>query len=172
MADVSRSRRASAGLAFLVAGGLVLLGVVLGLAGQALGNWVTLIADLVIATGFVLLALGTAGAVARVALLVGAVGWFLLALGAFVAYPQPLWLLAVLAAAAGGVVGAAALARVGELPGRSGLAFLVTTIAAAVVLLAAAAGVGLDVFGAILSVVFGVGLVVAGILLRRGARGR
>lgn len=170
MAADSRSRRSSAGIAFLVAGALVLLSVVLGLAGQPLGNWVTVLADLVIAGGFVLLALGTASRVARVALLVGAVGWALVALNAFVGFPQPLILLAMLAAAAGGVVGAIALYRGTEITARSATAFLVTTIAAAVVLLAAALGLGIPVLGVILSVVFGSGLILTGVMIWRAHR--
>jgi hypothetical protein len=172
MAALSRPRRSAAGIAFVVAGALVLLGVVLGLAGQALGNWVTVLADIVIAVGFVYLAVGAVSTVARIALLVGAGGWLLLALGAFLAYPPPIWLLAMLAAAAGGLIGAVALYRAKEIPDRAGVAFVVTMISAAVVLLTSAAGIGIDVFGTILSVVFGAGLVVTGFLVRRPHRGR
>lgn len=172
MAALSRPRRSTAAIAFIVAGALVLLGVVLGLAGQALGNWVTVLADILIAVGFVYLALGAVSTVARIALFVGAGGWLLLALGAFLAYPPPIAVLALLAAAAGGLVGALVLYRAKELSDRAGVAFIVTTIAAAVVLLAAAAGIGLDALGPIRSVVFGSGLIITGIFVRRQQRSR
>lgn len=172
MAAFSRPRRSAAGIAFVVAGALVLLGVVLGLAGQALGNWVTVVADIAVAVGFVYLALGTVSTVARAALLVGAGGWLLLALGAFLAYPPPVWLLVLLASAAGGLVGAVVLYRAKEITARAGVAFIVTMVSAAIVLLSSAAGVGIDAFGPMLSVVFGAGLILTGIVFLRQQRRR
>lgn len=176
MAVASNSRRGAAGIAFIVAGALLLLDFLLGLGGvNALDPWLTVLAYLAIAVGFVLLAIGSvANVVARIALIVGAIGWFLLAIAPVVALPAPLGTVAAIAAAVGGVVGAIVLYTGKEITNRSAVAFIVTTIVAAILLLAPLAGIGLDVFGTILALVFAVGLVLTGVLFYRvqGSRRR
>lgn len=176
MAAISHSRRAAAGIAFVVAGALILLVQILALAAfGGLGVWPTVLAYLAIAVGFVVLAVGSvANVVARIALIVGAVGWFLLAIAPVVALPAPLGTVAALAAAAGGVVGSIVLYTGKEITDRSAIAFIVTTIVAAVLLLAGVAGMALGVFGTLLAIVFGVGLILTGVLFYRvqGSRRR
>jgi len=170
MAAVSTSRRSAAGIALLIGGALILLDVILGFAAVvALDPWLTVLAYLAIGVGFLVLALGSvANIVARVALIVGAVGWLLLALAAAgVVLPSPVGTIAAVAAALGGVVGAIVLYTGKEITDRSAIAFIVTTIAAAVVLLAGVAALDLGVFGTILWLVVGVGFVVTGLLFAR-----
>jgi hypothetical protein len=170
MAVLSNSRRAAAGIAFVVAGALILLGQILALAGVgALGYWPTVLAYLAIAVGFIILAIGSvANLVARIALIVGAIGWFLLALAPLVpGISGGIATFAALAAAIGGVVGAIVLYTGKEITNRSAIAFIVTTIVAALILLAGVAGLALGVFGTILWIVFGLGLVITGVLFYR-----
>lgn len=176
MAAISNSRRAGAGIAFVVAGALILLHYLLALANvTATGGWLLFLAYLAIAVGFILLAVGSvANVVARIALIVGGVGWALLALGYLVALPAGVGTIAAIAAAAGGVVGAIVLYTGKEITNRSAVAFIVTTIVAAVILLAGIAGLALGVLGTLLWIVFGVGLVLTGVLFYRvqGSRRR
>lgn len=176
MAAVSTSRRSLAGIILVIAGALLLLDIVLKLAGvAALGVWLTLLAYLAIGVAFLILAIGSLkGTLARIALIVGAVGWLLLALGLVVALPAPLGTVAAIAAALGGLVGAIALYIGKEITNQAALAFIVTTVVAAIILLAGVAAAGLGVFGTILAIVFGIGLVITGLLFARtqGSRGR
>lgn len=176
MAAISNSRRAGAGIAFVVAGALILLHHLLALANvTATGGWLLFLAYLAIAVGFILLAVGSvANVVARIALIVGGVGWALLALGFLVGLPAGVGTIAAIAAAAGGVVGAIVLYTGKEITNRSAVAFIVTTIVAAVILLAGIAGLALGVLGTLLWIVFGVGLVLTGVLFYRvqGSRRR
>ncbi len=176
MAAISNSRRAAAGIAFVVAGALILLHYLLALANvTATGGWLLFLAYLAIAVGFILLAVGSvANVVARIALIVGGVGWALLALGFLVGLPAGVGTIAAIAAAAGGVVGAIVLYTGKEITNRSAVAFIVTTIVAAVILLAGIAGLALGVLGTLLWIVFGVGLVLTGVLFYRvqGSRRR
>lgn len=176
MAAVSTSRRSIAGIALVVAGALLLLDAVLDLAaGSAPGNWLVAIAYLAIAVAFLILAIASfRNTIARIALIVAAVGWLLLALGYLVVVPAPLGMLAAIAAAVGGVVAAIVLYVGKEVVDVSAIAFIVTTIVAALILLAGVAGFALGTFGTILWIVFGVGLVVTGVLFARthGSRGR
>ena len=176
MAAISNSRRAAAGIAFVVAGALILLHYLLALANvTATGGWLLFLAYLAIAVGFILLAVGSvANVVARIALIVGGVGWALLALGFLVGLPAGVGTIAAIAAAAGGVVGAIVLYTGKEITNRSAVAFIVTTIVAAVIMLAGIAGLALGVLGTLLWIVFGVGLVLTGVLFYRvqGSRRR
>lgn len=176
MAAISNSRRAGAGIAFVVAGALILLHYILALANvTATGGWLLFLAFLALAVGFILLAIGSvANVVARIALIVGGVGWALLALGYLVALPAGVGTIAAIAAAAGGVVGAIVLYTGKEITNRSAVAFIVTTIVAAIILLAGIAALGLGVFGTLLWIVLGVGLVLTGVLFYRvqGSRRR
>jgi len=175
MAVVSRSRRSAAGIAFIVGGALILLNVLLGFAAVGVfGHWLTVLADLAIGVGFLVLAIGSvANVIARIALIVAGVGWVLLGLGAAgVALPAPIGLIAAIAAALGGVVGAIVLYTGKEITDRSAIAFIVTTIVAAIVLLAGPAGLGLGAFGTLLVIVMGVGFVITGVLFHWVQRGR
>jgi hypothetical protein len=176
MAAISNSRRAAAGIAFVIAGALLLLHYILVLAAvSATGTWLLVLAYLAIAVGFVLLAIGSvANIVARIALIVGAVGWALLALGLVAALPAGVGTIAALLAAAGGVVGAIVLYTGKEITNRSAIAFIITTVVAAVILLAGIAAFALGDFGTLLWIVFALGLIATGVLFYRvqGSRRR
>lgn len=174
MAALSRSRRAGAGIAFLVAGALLALGILLGLAGLGVGPWPTVLAWIGVGVGFVILALGSvANLVARIALVAGAVGWFLLALDETgLGLPAALTLIGLLAASLGGVVGAIVLFTGKEITDRSAVAFIATTIVAAILLIGAVAGLPLAGLGLVLTLLFAAGLVITGGLLSRVQHGR
>ena len=173
MAALSRSRRSTAGIAFIVGGALMILGIILGYANVNVGGLITFLANLAIAIGFVVLALGSvANRVAQIALFVAAAGWALMALGAVVALPGGLWILAAVAAAVGGVVGAVVLYRGKEITDRSAIAFIVTTAIAALILLAAAGAVSLGALSVVLAVAMAAGFIITGLLFREVIRNR
>lgn len=176
MAAVTNSRRSIAGITLVIAGALLLLDVVLGIAAvPALTPWLRLLAYVGIAVAFLILAITSfRGTIARIALIVAAVGWVLLALVLVGALPAPLDAIAAIAAAIGSVVAAIALYVGKEIGNQSALAFIVTAIAAAIILIAAVAATGLGVFGTILWIVFALGLIITGMLFARaqGPRGR
>lgn len=167
MTSTARPSRASAGIALLVAGALLALGVVLALAGIPLGPWPNVLAWIAVGVGFVLLVRGPVAVVARLAFLAGALGWFLLALDETgLGLPAAFTLIAALLAALGGVVGAVAFVVRKELDERVRIALLVTAILAAVLLVGALAGLPLAELALGLTLAFAAGLVVTGVLLR------
>lgn len=176
MAAVSTSRRSIAGIILIVAGALYLIGILLGLAGVvALGYWPALLANLGIGAAFLIMGIASfRNTLARIALVVGAVGWIFLALSFLVALPSPIGAIAAVAAAAGGVVAAIVLYVGKEITNRSAIAFILTTVVGAIILLAAVFGVALGTFGTVLAIVFALGLIVTGVLFARvqGDRGR
>lgn len=163
----SRSRRSAAGIAFLVAGAVVLLDLVLRLAAIAAVPWLSLIADAALAAGFVILALSTGSIVVRAGAIAAAAGWLVLGLGTVVGLPMGFGTLAALAAAVGGVVAGIALVTGKEITDRSAVALLVASAVGAALLLSAIGGLALGGLGQVLSALFGAALVVAGVLLHR-----
>lgn len=176
MAEVSTSRRSMAGIILAIAGAILLIDVVLGFAGvAALGVWPTFVAYLAIGVAFLVLAIGSfRNTLARIALVVGGVGWLLLALGLVVALPSPIGPIAAIAAALGGVVASIVLYVGREITNLAAVAFIVTTIIAAIILLSAVGAVALAGFGTVLGLLFALGLLITGVLFARvqGSRGR
>jgi hypothetical protein len=178
MADVTPSRRSLAGIVLVVAGALLLLNFVLGLAAvTALSPWLTVLAYLAIGVAFLILALASfRGTLTRIALVVGAVGWLLLALGAAIpgTLPAVLVTVALVAAALGTLVAGIALYMGKEVTNMSAIAFVVTGVVAAIILLVRVAGTTLGDFGTVLAVLFAILLIVTGVLFARtqGSRGR
>lgn len=173
MAALSRSRRSTTGIAFIVGGALMLLGIIFGYANVNVGGVVAFLANAAIAVGFVVLALGSvANRVAQVALFVAAAGWALMALGALVALPSGIGTLAAVAAAIGGVVGAVVLYRGKEITDRSAIAFIVTTAIAALLLLGAVAALSLGELYVVLAIALGAGFIITGLLFREIIRNR
>lgn len=169
MAAVSRSRRSAAGISFIVGGALLLLALLLGFTSTSLGPWPTILAYLALAVGFIILAVGSiANVIARVSLIVAGVGWALLGLAGFVAIPETLVSIATFAAALGGVVGAIVLYVGKEITDRSAVAFIVTTVVAAIWLLVPVGG---DI-AKILLLLTAVGFIVTGVLFHWVQRGR
>jgi hypothetical protein len=176
MAATTPSRRSLAGIVLVVAGALLLLNFVLGLAAvTALGPWLVVLAYLAIGVAFLILALASfQGTFTRIALIVGAVGWLLLALGLVVALPAILVTVALVAAALGTLVGAIALYVGKEVTNTSAIVFIVTGLVAAIILFAQVGAAALGDFGTVLAVLFAILLVVTGVLFARtqGSRGR
>lgn len=176
MAAVSTSRRSLAGILLAVAGAILLLNVILGLAGvTALGVWPTALANLLIGVAFLILALSSfRNTLARIALIVAAVGFLLLALGAVVALPALLGTIAAIAAAVGTLVAAIVLYVGKEITNLAAIAFIVTGVVLVIVLLSPYLSLALGTFGVVLALLYALGLLVTGILFARvqGARGR
>lgn len=175
MAEVSTSRRSIAGIILAVAGALLLIDFILGLAGvTALGGWLGTIAALAIGVAFLILAIGSFRAtLVRIALVVGAIGWLLISLSAVVALPSPVGEIAAAAAALGTLVAAIMLLVGKEVTNLTAIVFLVTAIIGALIL-AGAFGLDLVSIAVVLEVLFALGLLVTGILFARvqGASGR
>lgn len=176
MAEMSTSRRSLAGIILAVAGAILLIDVVLGFAGvTALGVWPAFLAYLAIGVAFLVLAIGSfRGTLARIALVVGAVGWLLLALGLVVALPSVVFIIAAIAAALGGLVAAIALYVGREITNLSAIAFVVTAVLVAIILLTLVGGVALGSFLVVLQLLVALGFLITGILFARvqGSRGR
>jgi|GEM_PF-3185004 hypothetical protein len=171
MAALTRPGRTAAGIAFLAGGALVLLGLLLGLAGIAGALVFALVANLPIAAGFGVLAFGVRALPARIALAVAAIG-FLLTVLATILWVPALGTVGVLAAAVGGVVAAALVLTGGVVARWAAIALLVATIADALTVLPGLVGLGVGPLVPVLTVVFGAGLVVAGVFILRVPRGR
>jgi len=174
MAVLSNSRRAAAGIALIVAGALFVLAVILPLAGQSF-PWVIVLAQVALVIAFVILAIGAVNStLTRVALIVAAVGWAILALAGLgiVALPAGVATFAAILAAVGGIVGAVLLYRGREVANQSAIVFVVANVLGALYLLGALGLLSLGTFGAILTVLFGVALILAGVLFRQTERRR
>jgi len=167
---IASGSRGIAGIAFLLGGASTALGTVLGLVGVPGGLWFLLLAYLPIAVGFGALAVGAGSHLAaRIALLIAAAGYVLLLL-ATVLWVAGLGTAGVLAAALGGLAGSILLLSGKAVTGNAAIAFVVTTIVFAAMTLPGVVGLGLGMFVTILSLVFGLGLVVTGVLLMRVPR--
>lgn len=176
MAAVSTSRRAIAGIVLAIAGALLLIQAILGFANvTALGPWLGVLANLAIGVAFLILAIASfRGTLSRIALIVAAVGFLLLALGAVVTLPSPIGTIALVAAALGMLVASIALYVGKEITNLTAIVFIVTAVVFAILVLAPLANLALGTFGAVLGLLFAIGVLVTGILLARvqGSRGR
>jgi hypothetical protein len=176
MAAVSTSRRSLAGIILAIAGALLLINAVLGFAAvTALGAWPTTLAYLAIGVAFLILAISSfRNTLARIALVVAAVGFLLLALGAVVALPSPVGTIAWIAAAVGTLVAAIVLYVGKEITNLSAIAFIATAVIFVIIVFAPLLGLALGTFGAVLALLFALGVLVTGIMFARvqGERGR
>jgi hypothetical protein len=171
MAAISASRRAASGIALIVAGALFLLAALLPYAGVNV-PWFGVLADLAVAVALVILAIGAVNnLVVKVALFAAAVGWALIALGALgLGLPGVLISIAAVVAALGGVVGAVVLLVGREVANTPALVFVAAMVLGAVYLLVPVPSAELVTLRTVL---FGVALVVAGVLFRlKERRGR
>ena len=173
MTAISRSRRSAAGIALIVAGGLLLLAFLLPFAGVAL-PWLGSLANAALAAALVILALGAVNnTLAKVALFVGAAGFAILALAGFgLALPGILLTIGTVMAALGFVVGAIVLYVGKEITNTAALVFVIAGVLAAIILLAGVAAIVLGAVATILAVAFAAALVVAGVYFRRADNGR
>jgi hypothetical protein len=156
-----------AGWMFIVAGVLILLQLLLSkVAPSAVDVWLTFFAYAALTIAFVVLFLGRSEIIARVAFIVAAVGWAILAI-ATVASVSGLLTIGIILALIGTVVaGIMVFAR--TLFARSAsIAFLVAALAAGLLLLSELVSFLPAALGVILVAIFGIMLVVTGVLSGR-----
>ena len=173
MAALSNSRRGAAGIALIVSGALFVLALVIQLAGQSL-PLVIVLAEVALVIALVILALGAVNnRLVQVALFAAAVGWAIIAIAGLgvIAIPATVVTIAAVVAAVGGVVGAIVLYTGKEISNRPAIVFIVAMILGALFLL----GLGIVSLGSLATIVlllFGLALIVAGVLFRRTQGGR
>lgn len=170
MATVSRSRRAAAGIAFIVAGALVVLAALLPMLNVAV-PWFWALAYVALAVAFGVLGFGAVNStLAKISLIAAAIGWALLALNALgLGLPAVLITIAAIVAGLGGLVGAIVLYIGKEITNRAAVAFIVATALGLLVLLGSPLGVFSlgSTLTLILVLLFGAALIVTGVLFRR-----
>lgn len=174
MAKVSVSRRASSGIALIVAGALVVLAAVLPLLGVSV-PWFIVLAFAGIAVALGILGFGAVNnTVAKISLIAAAVGWALLALeGLGLGLPAVLITIAAVVAGVGGLIGAIVLYVGKEITNTAALAFIIAAALGLIYLLATPLGVfSLADLAVLVVVLFGVALIVTGVLFRRTERRR
>ncbi|MGX5680504.1 hypothetical protein [Schumannella luteola] len=173
MAAISRSRRATAGIAFIVAGAALLLAALLPFVGVSV-PWLSLIGFAAITVGLVILALGAVNSVVtKIALFAGALGWAIIVLASVgIAVPAPVNTIGVVLAALGTLVGAIVLYTGREIVNSSAIVFVITAIVAALFLLARVGLFSLGQFGAVVTIALGVGFLITGVFFRQSERKR
>lgn len=173
MAAVSLSRRATAGIVFVVGGALLLLALVLPLLGVSGVPWLAALAFAALTVAFAILGFGAVNStLAKITLIATAVGWALLALNAVgLALPGVLVTIAALVAGIGGLIAAIVLYVGKEVRNTPALVFIATTALGLLYLLGGAAGVfSLGTIGTVIAVAFAAGLIVSGLLFRQKER--
>jgi hypothetical protein len=171
MAAVSTSRRALAGIIFIVAGVLLGLAIVLQLLAVAF-PYLGPLAHLAIAVALIVLAVGAVNStVAKIALFAGGVGWLLLGiLGFGLALPAPLTLIAAVLASLGMLIGAIVVYVGKEVTNTAALAFVITAIVGLIYLLPTLGVTALGAISLLIAIVFAAGLIITGVLFRRTER--
>ncbi len=173
MAKVSLSRRATSGIVFIVAGALVVLAAVLPLLGVAGVPWLGILAYLAIAIGLGILGFGAVNStLAKILLIAAAVGWLVLALVAIpVALPAVLVTIAAVVAGLGGLIAGIVLYVGKEITNMQALAFIIAMALGLLVLLGGPIGLfSLANLAVFVLILFGVALIVTGVLFRRPGR--
>jgi hypothetical protein len=173
MAKVSVSRRAVSGIIFIIAGALVVLAAILPLLSVSV-SWLGALGYVAIAVALAVLALGGVNStLTKVLLIAAAVGWLLLALaGLGLAIPAVLITIAAVLAGLGTLIGAIVLYVGKEITNTAALAFIIAAVLGLILLLAAPIGV-FPLTGnllLVLQVLFGVALIVTGVIFRRPER--
>lgn len=173
MAAVSRSRRAASGIALIVAGALLVLVAVLPLLGLSL-PWLVVLAYAALAVAFGILGFGAVNStVAKVVLIAAAVGWAILAIvGLGVGLPAVLVTIAAVVAGVGGLIGAIVVYVGKEVTNTAALMFVVATALGLLYVLGVIGVFAYGGAGVVITVLFGVALIAAGVLFRRTERAR
>jgi hypothetical protein len=168
MTAISRSRRSASGIALIVAGALLVLAVLLPLLGVT-AAWFTVLAYVAIAIALGILGIGAVNnLVAKISLIAAAVGWLLLGLhGLGLALTPELINVAALVAGIGGVIGAVVIYVGKEISNTPALVFLVAAILGLIYLLVAFGLIAIAGIAPVIGVLFGVALILAGVLFRR-----
>lgn len=173
MAAVSVSRRASSGIALIVAGALFVIVNLLPLMNVTVPYLVP-IAYLVIAVALGILGFGAVNnTVAKVSLIAAAIGWALLALNGFgLALPAVLITIAALVAGIGGLIGAVVVLVGREVTNTAALVFVIAMALGLLFLLPAVGVAVLGPFASWIGLLFGIAMIIAGFLFRTPERRR
>jgi hypothetical protein len=169
MATTRTSNSRTVGWLFVVAGVLYLLELLLSHVGHSgkLDSWLLFFAYAVLAVGFVLLFLWrSVDILLRVAFIVAAVGWAILAIAAVASVGGGLVVIGEILALIGTLVAGITVFMRGIFTRRGALAFLIFAILAALLLLLALTGF-LASIAFVLAILFGVALVITGVLVAR-----
>lgn len=173
MAKVSVSRRAVSGIIFIVAGALVVLAAILPLLSVAV-PWLGALAYIAIAVALAVLGFGAVNStLAKITLIAAAVGWLLLGIaGLGIALPAVLITIAAIVAGLGTLIAAIVLYVGKEITNMAAVAFIVSGVLALILLLLSPLAVfALDAnLALVLAILFGVALIVTGVLFRRPER--
>jgi hypothetical protein len=176
MAALSNSRRAASGIALIIAGAFFLLAALLPLVNVKFPFIdLAVLGALALAVALAILGMGAVNSVVtKVALFVAAVGWAIIALLGLnvITIDGTLFTIIALITAVAGVVAAVVLYTGKEIRNRPAIAFIVAMSIAALYLLDHAGLLKLDSLSAIVALLFGIALVVAGWLFRQKERGR
>ena len=170
---VSRSRRSTSGIVFIIAGALVLLSLLVPLLGLS-APWLFVLAEVALAVAFIILAVGAVNStLAKVALIAAAVGWAILAVfGLGLGLPLTLLTIAGIVAAIGGLIGAILLYVGKEVTNASAIIFIIAMILGALFLFALIGTLALGTLGTVVVVLFGAALIATGYYFTRKGRGR
>lgn len=173
MATVSRSRRSAAGIAFIIAGALFVLVVVLPLLGIAV-PWLTLLAYAAMVVGLGILGLGAVNnTVAKIALVAAALGWLILLLaGLAIGLPAGLVTFGAVLAMLGFLIGAIVLYVGKEMSNIAALIFIAAAILAVLYLLPLMGVVAFAAGATVVTVLLGIALIAAGVYFGRADRNR
>jgi hypothetical protein len=176
MAALSNSRRAASGIALIIAGVIFMLAALLPLVNVTFPFIdLAVLGALALAVALAILGMGAVNSVVtKVALFVAAVGWAIIALLGLnvITIDGTLITIIALITAVAGVVAAVVLYTGKEIRNRPAIAFIVAMSIAALYLLDHAGLLKLDSLSAIVVLLFGIALVVAGWLFRQKERGR
>jgi hypothetical protein len=176
MAALSNSRRAASGIALIIAGVIFMLAALLPLVNVTFPFIdLAVLGALALAVALAILGMGAVNSVVtKVALFVAAVGWAIIALLGLnvITIDGTLITIIALITAVAGVVAAVVLYTGKEIRNRPAIAFIVAMSIAALYLLDHAGLLKLDSLSAIVALLFGIALVVAGWLFRQKERGR
>jgi hypothetical protein len=176
MAALSNSRRAASGIALIIAGVIFMLAALLPLVNVTFPFIdLAVLGALALAVALAILGMGAVNSVVtKVALFVAAVGWAIIALLGLnvITIDGTLITIIALITAVAGVVAAVVLYTGKEIRNRPAIAFIVAMSIAALYLLDHAGLLKLDSLSAIVVLLFGIALGVAGWLFRQKERGR
>jgi hypothetical protein len=168
MATTRTSNSGTVGWLFVVAGVLYLLDLLLAHVGHTgkIDNWIGFFAFALLAVGFVILFLWRSiDLLLRIAFIVAAVGWAILALNS-ISVLNFLGTLGEILVLVGVLVAGIVIFARGIFTRRAGLAFLIFAILTALLMLTLLTGF-LAAIALVLSILFGVALVVTGVLVAR-----
>jgi hypothetical protein len=174
MAAASTSRRATAGIVFIIGGALLALAILLPLLGVSGVPWLVALAYIAIAVAFGILGIGAVNStLAKITLIAAAVGWLLLGVDKLgLSLPGVLLTIAALVAGVAGLIAAIVLYVGKEVRNLPAIIFIVATALGLLYLLPAIGVGGLGALGTVIAVLFAAALIVSGVLFYQKERRR